>query len=144
SEEMMPPNKTLMSRLKSAINSSIRPGHCEQIANASNESKEIWKIINAEVKEPKRVNVNSNLSTHTLCDHFANVSMRYKPENPDQNESPQSYAKKTATSDYNSMMLTDTTAIEIMTLVHGMKEKNSVDIYDFSVTLLKKIIHLSV
>ncbi|KAL3282917.1 hypothetical protein HHI36_006075, partial [Cryptolaemus montrouzieri] len=58
--------------------------------------------------------------------------MRYTPENPDQNESPQSYAKKTATSDYNSMMLIDTTAIEIMTLLHGMKEKNSVDIYDFS------------
>ncbi|KAL3284714.1 hypothetical protein HHI36_018862 [Cryptolaemus montrouzieri] len=115
--------KTLKSRLKSAIDSSINSGHCEQIANTSNKSKEIWKSINAEVKEPKSVNVNFNLSTHTLCDHFANVTMRYIPENPDQNESPQSYATKTATSDYNSMILTDTTAIEIMTLVHGMKEK---------------------
>ncbi|KAL3271325.1 hypothetical protein HHI36_021813 [Cryptolaemus montrouzieri] len=104
-------------------------------------SKENLKIINAEVKERKSVNVNSNLSTHTLCDHFANVAMKYTPENPDQNESPQSYAKNTATSDYSSMMLTDTTAQEIMTLVHGMKEKNSVDIYDFSISLLKKIIH---
>ncbi|KAL3273200.1 hypothetical protein HHI36_014656 [Cryptolaemus montrouzieri] len=106
--------KTLKSRLKSAIDSSIRSGHCGQLANVSNKSREIWKIINAEVKEPKSMNVNSSLNNHTLCDHFANVAMRYTPENLDQNESPQSDAKKTASSDYNSIMLTDTTAIEIM------------------------------
>ncbi|KAL3273152.1 hypothetical protein HHI36_014606 [Cryptolaemus montrouzieri] len=112
------------SRLKSAIDSSIRSGYCDQIPNASNKSKEIWRIIITEVKEPKSVNVDSNLSTHTLCNDFANVVIIYTPENPDQNESSQSHAKKTATSDYNSMMLTDTTAIEIMTLVHGMRAKH--------------------
>ncbi|KAL3278078.1 hypothetical protein HHI36_013422 [Cryptolaemus montrouzieri] len=49
-------DKTLKSRLKRTMDSSIRSGQCEQIANAFNRSKEIWKIINAEVKEPKSVN----------------------------------------------------------------------------------------
>ncbi|KAL3265385.1 hypothetical protein HHI36_009591 [Cryptolaemus montrouzieri] len=70
--------------------------------------------------------------------------MRYTPKNLDQNVSPQSYAKKTATSDYNSMMLTDTTAREIRTLVHGIKEKKSVDIYDFSVLILRLTLSLAV
>lgn len=109
------------------------------IDKSSNKQSAIWQVINRENGKRTHETIQSSVGIEEFSKYFSTVGEKIIGSIPPSPNEPMYYMRKLNIDTTGSLFLSATSEYEIVDIINGLKNKNSKDIYGFSIYLLKQI-----